>query len=427
MKSFLRIIKFTKNCSTVLAIASLILQQFIFVASATAQALPIIPDGSTNTQITQTASGIDQINIATPNANGLSHNKFSDYNVNETGQIINNFSGKNSAEISAGSSLNALTQTQIGGLVVANPNLNSSGSAKIILNEVTSGNISQLLGYIEIAGTNADLILANPNGIMCRGCGFINTARLLNVAGNSNFDANNNLGFNLKEQANPNLYVPLITIDGLGLDATRNSGTEIVASSVKLLASIFGSKNNSLAISTGEGRYDFASKKITQNNPQINSSIDSQDDPQNPQNNLQNNDAVFAIDGSALAKIQAGQIYLIATKQGVGVKMESEILASQTLNLDANGDIYYNKISVGDNANLKSSGTIQTSDSNSKISAPTINITANQFNNSGLVLAQNLNIYDIKNLNNLGDLEALDLKLTNLDNIDNSGIIFAEN
>ena len=63
MKSFLRIIKFIKNCSTVLAIASLILQQFIFVASATAQALPIIPDGSTNTQITQTASGIDQINI----------------------------------------------------------------------------------------------------------------------------------------------------------------------------------------------------------------------------------------------------------------------------------------------------------------------------------------------------------------------------
>jgi hypothetical protein len=31
--------------------------------NASTQALPIIPDGSTNTQITQTASGIDQINI----------------------------------------------------------------------------------------------------------------------------------------------------------------------------------------------------------------------------------------------------------------------------------------------------------------------------------------------------------------------------
>ena len=43
--------------------AFLILNQFIFVTNASTQALPTIPDGSTNTQITQTASGIDQINI----------------------------------------------------------------------------------------------------------------------------------------------------------------------------------------------------------------------------------------------------------------------------------------------------------------------------------------------------------------------------
>ena len=61
---FLKIAKFFKNFLAHLALISLILEQFIFVASATAQALPIVPDGSTNTQITQTASGIDQINIA---------------------------------------------------------------------------------------------------------------------------------------------------------------------------------------------------------------------------------------------------------------------------------------------------------------------------------------------------------------------------
>ena len=179
------------------------------MASASAQALPIVPDGSTATQITQTASGIDQINIAPPNADGLSHNKFDEYNVNVAGQIINNFSGNNPAEINAGSQANALTQTQIGGLVIVNPNLNQAGSANIILNEVTSGNVSQLLGYTEIAGTKADLILANPNGITCKGCGFINAARLLMVAGKSEFDQNGNLGFNLKEQIDPNLYAPL--------------------------------------------------------------------------------------------------------------------------------------------------------------------------------------------------------------------------
>ena len=51
------------------------------------------------------------------------------------------------------------------------------------------------------------------------------------VAGKSDFDTNGNFGFNLKEQIDPNLYVPLITIDGLGLDATKVAGTEIVACS----------------------------------------------------------------------------------------------------------------------------------------------------------------------------------------------------
>jgi len=118
--------------------------------------------------------------------------------VNQSGQIINNFSGRNPSEVAAGAGATAVTQTQIGGLVNANANLAQSGSARVILNEVTSSNLSQILGYVEIAGSKADLIIANPNGITCSGCGFINTAHLLMVGGNSNFDAQGNLGFNLK-------------------------------------------------------------------------------------------------------------------------------------------------------------------------------------------------------------------------------------
>jgi filamentous hemagglutinin len=416
---------FLKNLLPRLALISLILNQFIFVTTATAQALPIVVDGATNTQVTQTASGIDQINIAPPSANGVSHNKFDEYNVNVAGQVINNFSGKNPAEIIAGSGANSVTQTQIGGLVTANPNLNSTGSAKIILNEVTSGNVSKLLGYTEIAGTKADLILANPNGIACNGCGFINTARLLMVAGKSDFDQSGNLGFKLKEQIDPNLYVPLITIDGLGLDASRVAGAEIVASSVKLLASIYGNKDNSLLIKTGDGKYDYATKNID--------SINNEQSNPNSQSNLENNPSpqssspVFAIDASALAKIQAGQIYVIATKQGVGVKMANEILASQTLNLEANGDIYYQDIAVGDNVNLKANGTIKNLDSKASILAPNINISAEQFDNSALISAHKLNIKNGKNFNNSGNLEALNLNFANIDNINNSGNLEALN
>ncbi|MDX2082578.1 MAG: hypothetical protein SFV53_01130 [Rickettsiales bacterium] len=68
-------LKFTKNFLSTLAIFSLLLEQFIFVLSSTALAadLPITPDGTTNTQVTKTASGIDQVNIAAPNASGMSH------------------------------------------------------------------------------------------------------------------------------------------------------------------------------------------------------------------------------------------------------------------------------------------------------------------------------------------------------------------
>ena len=408
MSILFRFLRLTQNSLAHFAIISLLLQQFIFVSSAFAD-LPINPDGTTNTQVTKTASGVDQINIAAPNANGLSHNKFTDYNVNTGGQIINNFSGKNPSEVVAGSGATAITSTTIGGLVTANANLVSSGSAKTILNEVTSTNISRLLGYTEIAGTRADLILANPNGIACAGCGFINTAKLLMVGGSSNFDSSGNLGFNLKEQANPNLYVPLITIDGLGLDVTRTSATEIIASSVKLLSSIYGSDSTSVTIKTGEGRYGYDSKAIMGDNVK------------------NNTDAVFAIDASNLAKIQAGQVFLIATKNGVGVNMAAEILASQSVNIDANGDVYYDKITAGDNIDLKSTNNIQSINSASKISAPNLTIQADEFRNLGEALANNLTIKDNNKLTNFGSIQALNLNLANITNINNSGLIYGQN
>lgn len=405
MPSSIHPLLLTKRFLAHFAIISLILEQFIFVSSASA-ALPITPDGSTNTVVTTTASGVDQINIAAPNSNGLSHNKFTNYNVNASGQILNNFSGSNAT---SGSGATAVISTQIGGLVTTNNNLLSSGSAKVILNEVTSGNASQLLGYTEIAGAKADLILANPNGISCAGCGFINTSRLLMVAGSSNFDSGGNLGFNLKEQANPNLYVPLITIEGLGLDVSRTTSTDIVASAIKLLSSIYGSNTTALTIKAGEGRYDYTSKEIIGDNSKNNS------------------EAVFAIDASNLAKIQSGQVFLIATKEGVGVNMAAEVLASSEVVIEANGDIYYANISSGDSVNLKSTTTIQSVDADSSISSPDITIAANEFKNLGDISAYNFLVQNTAIITNLGSIESLAINLSNISNINNSGYIYGEN
>jgi hemolysin len=63
--------------------------------------------------------------------------------------------------------------SQLAGQLSANGNLQGR-QANVILNEVVTANSSQLLGKQEIFGQRADLVLANPNGITCNGCGFIN-------------------------------------------------------------------------------------------------------------------------------------------------------------------------------------------------------------------------------------------------------------
>lgn len=42
-----------------------------------------------------------------------------------------------------------------------NPNL-GAGSARVIVNQVVGGNASQLLGYTEVAGQRAEVVIANP-------------------------------------------------------------------------------------------------------------------------------------------------------------------------------------------------------------------------------------------------------------------------
>ncbi len=393
-----------------LAVIAFVIEQFLFLYTSSSQAadLPITPDGSTNTQISKTASGIDQVNIATPNNNGTSRNHFSDYNVNPSGQILNNFSGAAAAAING---TGAVIQTQIGGLVATNPNLINSGSANLIIVEVTSNNVSKLLGYTEIAGSKAGLILANPNGITCAGCGFINTSRLLMVAGSSNFDANGNLGFNLKEPNTPDLAVPLISIEGLGLDVERLSAADIVALAVKVIGNIYGGDNTILSLKSGSGRYDYVTKNILQNvaNDHL--------EPFSP---------LFAIDVSSLTKIQSGQIFLIATKEGFGVNMAGEILAKNQVNIDANGDIYYAKIAAENEVALKSTKSIQSIDNAAKIAAPNVTITANQFAHLGSLIAQDLTIQNSNKLTNFGEITVLNLNLLNITNIENHNLLYGE-
>ena len=400
------------------------------IIAAANEPLPIVADGTTNTIITHTASGIDQINIATPDSSGLSHNKFVDYNINESGQIINNFSGNVASEVVGGNGATAVTSTEIGGLVTVNQNLAHSGSATVILNEVTSTHNTELRGYAEIAGSNAELIIANPNGLTCSSCGFINTARMALIGGRSQFDENGHLsGFDLVAPSNAdntqqyirsgdggNGLIPVITISGLGLDVSNVSATEIIARSTQLISSIYGNSKSSVAVRTGDEFYDYNTKQVT-------SSAGAVDVNSNGANGGgdNSNPELFAIDASNLSSsIQAGTIFLVATKDGLGINSAGNVIAEDKVEISAKGDVNYHVVSANNSASVSSDGNISAlnSDSNSAI------LVANQLtinalgdvNNSGLITARDSVNLTAKNLSNDGEISAVNSLVINVTN-----------
>lgn len=129
--------------------------------------LPITPDTSNrflSPSITHSPNNIEIINITTPNAKGISNNHYIDFNIKPKGAILNN-------------SLQSITSTHLAGFISSNPHLKDF-SASLILNQVTSANPSYLLGMLEVAGDKASVLIANPNGIVCKSCGFSNVANL---------------------------------------------------------------------------------------------------------------------------------------------------------------------------------------------------------------------------------------------------------
>ncbi|MFX5776955.1 filamentous hemagglutinin N-terminal domain-containing protein, partial [Acinetobacter baumannii] len=81
----------------------------------------------------------------------------------------------------------------------------------VILNEVNSANPSFLRGYVEVAGDRAQVIIANPSGVTCDGCGFINASRTTLTTGTAIMNNGNLDGFVVRRGT--------VTVQGEGLDS----------------------------------------------------------------------------------------------------------------------------------------------------------------------------------------------------------------
>jgi filamentous hemagglutinin len=270
--------------------------------------------GKTNTYLS--ANGVPVINIDKANVVGMSHNKFTRYNVDINGLILNN------------GNLDKLSrQSLLAGEVLANENL--INEALVILNEVVAVSRSSLAGYTEVVGGEADVIVANPYGITCSGCGFINTDRVTLTTGTPNKAANGGLtGFTVSGGD--------VLVNGSGMDVSASQLLNLVARAIKLDGQINTTELGEINVIAGLNQWTYGSRSI------IHSSVGANDKPS------------YGIDTSALGGMYAGRIHLIASEAGVGVRMLGESAAGVgDFTIDANGQVNIQGIiSAGDNVRL---------------------------------------------------------------------------
>ncbi len=278
------------------------------------------PQAGQGTRVEPAANGVPVVQINAPNAGGVSHNRFEDYNVGRQGQVLNNSS--------------TTTQTQLAGYIQGNSNLQPGQSARMILNEVTSSNRTLLQGHVEVAGAQAQVIIANPNGITCDGCGFINTTRGVLTTGTPLFGGDGSLSaFQVGRGT--------IRLEGAGLDADNLQRIDLLARAVEINAGLWAKEAN---VVTGANQIDYetlATRAI-------------QGEGTAPG---------FGLDVAALGGMYAGKIRLVGTEAGVGVRSAGALVAtSGDFVLTSSGDVQLTgRTAAAGNVTVDSAGTLSTS------------------------------------------------------------------
>ncbi|WP_087038781.1 hemagglutinin repeat-containing protein [Caballeronia arvi] len=284
------------NFSTAVSVLAWIAMLLLRTASTFAVAQIVAAPGS-GAKVIQTQNGLPQVDIARPSGAGVSVNTYSQFDVQRQGAILNNSP--------------TITQTQQAGYINGNANLTPGQEARVIVNQVMSNSPSQLRGYLEVAGPRSEVIIANPNGLVVDGGGFINTSRAILTTGTPNFGPNGSLaGFSVNGGN--------ITVQGAGLNATNVDQVDLLARAIQVNAAVYAKSLNVIAGVNSIDHDSLDAKPVAGNGPAPSA----------------------AIDVSQLGGMYANRIFLSSNEYGVGVSTRG-VLAAQAgdLTLQSNGQL----------------------------------------------------------------------------------------
>ena len=264
--------------------------------------------GNQQPTVLQTGNGLPQVNIQTPSAGGVSRNQYSQFDVAEKGAVLNN--------------ARKAAQTQMAGWVQGNPNL-ARGEAKVILNEVNSANPSRLKGYVEVAGKKADVVIANPSGIQCDGCGVINAGRTTLTTGKTEVENGELKGYRVKGGK--------VTVGQKGMDNSQSDYTDIIADKAEIKGGVWSKKG--IKVTTGKNNVDRTNDSVVYVGDKNTDNTDRTSDTQSENQS-------YSVDVSQLGGMYAEKIHLVDNGQGLGVRNAGHIGASAgDVKIDSQGRI----------------------------------------------------------------------------------------
>jgi filamentous hemagglutinin family protein len=364
-------------------IAKGILACLLMFQSAVISAAGVAAAGSGDRRpgIDEANNGTPVINIANPNGSGLSHNLYQQFNVGEQGLILNNS--------------RAVTTTELAGYIEGNPNLHN-GSASLILNEVVNANPSSLNGYIEVGGQAADVVVANPWGITCNGCGFINSHRATLTTGEPLLHNGLLQGFAVDSGE--------VAIEGSGLNVDNLDRFDIIARSVELNARLNGRDINIVT-----GAQDVAADTLATSNGRGGAGV--------PE---------FAISSSALGGIYGDYIQLIANEHGVGVNLDAPVSAQNgDISLSSAGDITYNSLAATGDVAVEAADH-QVTGVNRLFADGDISVNVGSMLNQGALIAAGdleLDADTVTNTGTLGSIDSMTIRADHISNLSGGAIL----
>ncbi|WGE89975.1 filamentous hemagglutinin N-terminal domain-containing protein [Actinobacillus arthritidis] len=268
------------------------------------------------------------IDIAKPDSDGISDNRFEKLNIPNSA-VFNNSLHKDKSTIVGELDKNRYFKED---------------ATKAILNQVTGKDMSTIQGGLEVFGEKADLIIVNPNGVTLNGVKTFNSDRF--VVSTSDVIAKG------KRNLSVNKGTVIIGKDGVATNGL--SYFDVVAKTIKQEGSIGLDEKDTvhktpanITLVAGSANYNLKTYKATGKNQKA-----KKDE--------------IAISGEVAGAMYGKNIQLITTDTGAGVNHQGAILSEKDIKIvTQTGDITVNEIHsnkvavIGKNLDITKKGTVR--------------------------------------------------------------------